>query len=116
MVSAFTGDRGEISARYSYQNGIRTVEIARKLIAGSDLDVQFNDLKKECFGAWPSSTMCKCGTPFPRRLPLEQAAFSNVDRMAPGPFPLPPRKIDKAMLLDVEGGNLLRWLLIELIQ
>jgi hypothetical protein len=36
--------------------------------------------------------------------------------MAPGRFPLPPRKIDKAMLLDFEGGNLLRWLLIELIQ
>lgn len=49
LVSAFTGDRGEISARYSYQNGIRTVEIARKLVTGSEFDVQFNDLKKEYF-------------------------------------------------------------------
>jgi len=36
--------------------------------------------------------------------------------MAPGRFPLLPRKIDKAMLLDLEGGNLLCWLRIKLIQ
>ena len=47
LVSAFTGDRGEISARFRYHNGIRTVEIARKLVTGSEFDVQFSDLKKE---------------------------------------------------------------------
>ena len=47
LVSAFTGDRGEISARYRYQNGMRVVEIARKLVTGSEYDVQFSDLKKE---------------------------------------------------------------------
>jgi len=36
--------------------------------------------------------------------------------MSPGRFPLLPRKIDKAMLLDFEGGNLFRWLRIKLIQ
>jgi len=47
LVSPFTGDRGEISARESYQNGVRTLEIARKLVTGSEFDVQFSDLKKE---------------------------------------------------------------------
>ncbi|OHD24450.1 MAG: hypothetical protein A2Y38_22920, partial [Spirochaetes bacterium GWB1_59_5] len=47
LVSPFTGDRGEISARETYQNGLRTMEIARKLVTGSEFDVQFSDLKKE---------------------------------------------------------------------
>jgi len=47
LVSSFTGDRGEISTRVTYQNGVRTMEIARKLVTGSEFDVQFSDLKKE---------------------------------------------------------------------
>jgi hypothetical protein len=47
LVSPFTGDRGDISARETYQNGVRTLEIARKLVTGSEFDVQFSDLKKE---------------------------------------------------------------------
>jgi hypothetical protein len=47
LVSAFTGDRGDIAARYTYQDGVRTVEIIRKLVTGSEYDVQFSDLTKE---------------------------------------------------------------------
>ncbi len=47
IVSPFTGDRGDIAARYSYKDGVRTVEFSRKLVTGSEFDVQFSDLKKE---------------------------------------------------------------------
>ncbi len=47
IVSPFTGDRGDIAARYSYKDGVQTVEFSRKLVTGSEFDVQFNDLKKE---------------------------------------------------------------------
>jgi hypothetical protein len=40
LVAPFTGDRGEISARYSYLDGVRTVEVARKPVTGSEFDVQ----------------------------------------------------------------------------
>ncbi len=47
IISPFTGDRGDIGAKYSYKDGVRTVEFSRKLVTGSEFDVQFNDLKKE---------------------------------------------------------------------
>jgi hypothetical protein len=42
--SQFTGDRGDISAGWKYEDGVWTVEIARALVTGSDYDVQFSDL------------------------------------------------------------------------
>ena len=47
IVAAFTGDRGDISAKNVYKDGTRTVVFWRKLVTGSEYDVQFNDLKKE---------------------------------------------------------------------
>jgi hypothetical protein len=47
IVSPLTGDRGDITAKQTYKDGVRTVEISRKLVTGSEFDVQFNDLKKE---------------------------------------------------------------------
>jgi hypothetical protein len=46
LVAPFTGDRGDIAARDTWKDGVRTVEIARKLVTGSDYDVQFADPKK----------------------------------------------------------------------
>lgn len=46
VVAPFTGDRGDISAAPAYKDGTRTVEIARKLVTGSEFDIQFDDLKK----------------------------------------------------------------------
>jgi len=47
IVSPLAGDRGDIAARHTYTNGVRTVEFSRKLVTGSEFDVQFSDLKKE---------------------------------------------------------------------
>jgi hypothetical protein len=47
IVAPFTGDRGDISAKHVWKDGVRTVEISRKLVTGSEFDVQFNDLKKD---------------------------------------------------------------------
>jgi hypothetical protein len=47
IVAAFTGDRGDIAGRHTCKDGVRTVEYSRKLVTGSEFDVQFNDLKKE---------------------------------------------------------------------
>ena len=47
IISAFTGDRGEIAAKHVWKDGVRTVEFSRKLVTGSEFDVQFNDLKKQ---------------------------------------------------------------------
>ena len=47
IVAPFTGDRGDIAAQHTYKDGVRTVEFSRKLVTGSEFDVQFNDLKKE---------------------------------------------------------------------
>ncbi|MBI3030322.1 MAG: ethylbenzene dehydrogenase [Candidatus Rokubacteria bacterium] len=47
IVAPFTGDRGDISARHVWKDGVRTVEFSRKLVTGSEFDVQFNDLKKQ---------------------------------------------------------------------
>ncbi|HSL48626.1 MAG TPA: ethylbenzene dehydrogenase-related protein [Candidatus Deferrimicrobiaceae bacterium] len=47
IVAPFTGDRGDIAAKHTYKDGVRTVEISRKLVTGSEFDVQFSDLKKD---------------------------------------------------------------------
>ena len=47
IVAPFSGDRGDVAVRWTYKEGVRTLEIARKLVTGSEFDVQFNDLKKQ---------------------------------------------------------------------
>jgi hypothetical protein len=47
IAAPFTGDRGEIAVRSAWKDGVWTLEIARKLVTGSEYDVQFSDLKKE---------------------------------------------------------------------
>jgi len=42
--SAFTGDRGDISAGWQYKDGVWMLEIGRALETGSEFDVQFSDL------------------------------------------------------------------------
>jgi hypothetical protein len=46
IVAPFTGDRGTIAAAAAWKGGVRTVKFARKLVTGSEFDVQFDDLKK----------------------------------------------------------------------
>ena len=46
VIAPFTGDRGDISAQVSWKGGTRTVVMWRKLVTGSEFDVQFEDLKK----------------------------------------------------------------------
>ena len=45
IVSPLTGDRGDIAAKDVYKDGVRTVVFHRKLVTGSEYDVQFSDLK-----------------------------------------------------------------------
>jgi len=45
-VAPFTGDRGDISVRSMWKDGTWTLVFARKLVTGSEFDVQFSDLKK----------------------------------------------------------------------
>jgi hypothetical protein len=47
IVAPITGDRGDIAARHVWKDGVRTIEFSRKLVTGSEFDVQFNDVKKE---------------------------------------------------------------------
>ena len=47
IIAPFTGDRGEISAKSSWSNGVWTLESSRKLKTGSQYDVQFDDLSKQ---------------------------------------------------------------------
>ena len=47
IIAPFTGDRGDISARAVWSNGMWTLEFSRKLKTGSKYDVQFDDLSKE---------------------------------------------------------------------
>jgi hypothetical protein len=47
IVAPITGDRGDIAAKHTWKDGVRTIEIARKLVTGSEFDVQFSDLKKD---------------------------------------------------------------------
>jgi hypothetical protein len=49
IVSPFQGDRADITAKGVWANGVWTLEIARKLVTGSQFDVQFNDLSKGYF-------------------------------------------------------------------
>lgn len=44
VISPFAGDRGDISARGVYTNGVWTLEVSRKLVTGSKYDVQFSNL------------------------------------------------------------------------
>lgn len=44
--SPIIGDRGDITGKGTYANGEWTLEIERKLVTGSQYDVQFDDLKK----------------------------------------------------------------------
>jgi len=50
IVAPFTGDRGDISAKASWKDGVRTLEMARKRVTNSEFDVQFNDKKGYAFG------------------------------------------------------------------
>jgi len=47
LVAPFTGDRGELPAQATWENGVWTLEWSRKLVTGSPTDVQFDDLKKK---------------------------------------------------------------------
>ena len=47
IVAPFAGDRGDISAKSSWSNGVWTLEFSRKLKTGSQYDVQFDDLNKQ---------------------------------------------------------------------
>lgn len=44
VKSAFVGDGGDITAAWEWDNGVWTIELSRKLVTGSEFDVQFNDL------------------------------------------------------------------------
>lgn len=47
IVAPFIGDRGDIPAKDVWKDGVRTIVFTRKLVTGSEYDVQFNDPKKE---------------------------------------------------------------------
>ncbi len=47
IVAPFTGDRGDVAIASAWKDGVWTLEISRKLVTGSEYDVQFNDLKKD---------------------------------------------------------------------
>jgi hypothetical protein len=47
IVAPITGDRGDIAARHAWKDGVRTIEFSRKLVTGSEYDVQFSDMKKQ---------------------------------------------------------------------
>jgi hypothetical protein len=44
MVAPFEGDRGDIALGLSWNDGVWTMEMRRKLVTGSETDVQFEDL------------------------------------------------------------------------
>ncbi len=46
LVAPFTGDRGDLPTTMVWKDGTWTIVIARKLVTGSEFDVQFDDLKK----------------------------------------------------------------------
>ncbi len=46
VVAPFAGDRGNIASRAVYRNGTWTVEFSRKLVTGSEFDVQFTNLNR----------------------------------------------------------------------
>ena len=51
LKAPYEGDRGDIRAGWSYQDGAWTLELARKRVTGSAYDVQFDDLEKSYFFA-----------------------------------------------------------------
>ena len=50
IVAPFTGDRGDISAKSAWKDGTWTLVFWRKLVTGSEFDVQFNEKKEYAFG------------------------------------------------------------------
>jgi hypothetical protein len=46
LVAPFTGDRGDLSGTAVWKDGTWTLVIKRRLVTGSEFDVQFDDLKK----------------------------------------------------------------------
>lgn len=46
VVDLFTGDRGDIKTNAKWDKGVWTIEIARKLVTDSKVDVNFSDLTK----------------------------------------------------------------------
>ena len=44
ITAPFTGDRGDLTAGYVWADGVWTVEFSRKLVTGSEFDVQFDNL------------------------------------------------------------------------
>jgi hypothetical protein len=44
IISEFVGDGGDISAGWVWEDEMWTLELGRKLVTGSELDVQFDDL------------------------------------------------------------------------
>jgi ethylbenzene dehydrogenase len=47
IVAPFTGDRADIGTKIAWKDGMWTMVMWRKLVTGSEYDVQFSDLKKE---------------------------------------------------------------------
>jgi hypothetical protein len=47
VVAPFTGDRGDIAVKSAWKDGTYTLVFWRKLVTNSDVDVQFNDMKKQ---------------------------------------------------------------------
>ncbi len=45
IISPIVGDRGDIAAGWKWANGVWTLEFGRKLVTGSEFDVQFQDFK-----------------------------------------------------------------------
>ena len=44
IKAQFVGDRGDIAASWTWDSGVWTLELSRKLVTGSEFDVQFQDL------------------------------------------------------------------------
>jgi len=44
IISEFVGDRGDFAAGWAYADGAWTLEFGRRLVTGSEFDVQFDDL------------------------------------------------------------------------
>ncbi len=47
VVAPFSGDRGDVAVAMHWADGTWTFEFSRKLVTGSEFDVQFKDLKKQ---------------------------------------------------------------------
>ena len=46
IVAPFAGDRGDVPTTMVWKDGVWTLVLKRKLVTGSEFDVQFDDLKK----------------------------------------------------------------------